>query len=83
MKKILVTGATGFVGCYVVDQLMRSGYHVIASSSNKISAATKGWFDKVTYVEFDLRNFDTKQNYFEFFHQPVALLLRLPIGLQF
>jgi dTDP-6-deoxy-L-talose 4-dehydrogenase (NAD+) len=34
MKKVLVTGASGFIGTYVVDELLKYKVEVIASSSN-------------------------------------------------
>ena len=34
-KRILVTGATGFLGKYVVQELLENGYHVIACGRNK------------------------------------------------
>jgi cephalosporin hydroxylase/nucleoside-diphosphate-sugar epimerase len=70
MKKVLVTGATGFIGCYVIQELLSKGCQVIASSSNKDKAAVQDWFLKVAYIEFDLRLFDETVNYFHFFQQP-------------
>jgi len=74
MKKILVTGATGFVGGYVVEELLRRGYQVIASSSNHANASSKHWFEKVTYIEFDLKRFDEKLDYFKYFQSPDILI---------
>lgn len=34
MKRVLITGATGFLGGYVVDEFYRSGYHIIATGRN-------------------------------------------------
>ena len=34
MQKILVTGATGFIGNYVIEQLLQRNFSVIATSSN-------------------------------------------------
>lgn len=35
MKTVLITGATGFLGGYVVDEFRHNGYHVIAAGRNK------------------------------------------------
>ena len=34
MKKILVTGASGFIGNYVIEELLKNNYSVIATSAN-------------------------------------------------
>ena len=34
MKKVFVTGATGFVGNYVVEELLKRSHEVIASSAS-------------------------------------------------
>jgi nucleoside-diphosphate-sugar epimerase len=70
MKKVLVTGATGFIGNYVIEELLRKGYAVIASSSNINSAAGKNWFQKVQYIPFDLKQFDQTNNYQQYFNYP-------------
>ena len=33
MKKVLVTGATGFLGKYVVEELSQQGYHCLLYTS--------------------------------------------------
>jgi nucleoside-diphosphate-sugar epimerase len=72
--KILVTGATGFVGHYVVEELLSKGHEVIATSLDHSKAKTKAWYDRVNYIPFDLSSFDSSQNYFEFFGRPEAMI---------
>lgn len=74
MKKVLVTGATGFIGNYVVEELLRKGYHVIATSSSEEKAVRENWFSKVTYKPLEFSNFDGEVNYFEYFDDPDLLI---------
>ena len=74
MKKILVTGATGFIGNYVIDELLKSDYEVIATSSTLAKAGTVGWFKKVTYIPFNLKAFDNTINYQQYFNNPGAVI---------
>jgi nucleoside-diphosphate-sugar epimerase len=74
MKKVLVTGATGFIGNYVVQELLRHGHSVIATSSNESKARQTPWFNDVTYIYFDLASFDDGINYFEHFQRPDLMI---------
>jgi len=74
MKKILVTGATGFIGNHVVQELLNRNYAVIATSSNKEKAANFSWFKDVTYIPFDLHSFDNQIDYASFFQNPEAVI---------
>jgi len=74
MKKVLVTGATGFIGNYVVDELLRSNYKVIASSSQREKASLKEWFSNVDYRAFNLSDFKSAIDYFSFFDKPDILI---------
>ncbi len=74
MKKVLVTGATGFIGSYVVEEFLHKGYQVTASSSNISHASSKAWFDQVTYIEFDLKSYTDDVNYYDFFGKPDMLI---------
>lgn len=74
MKKVLVTGATGFIGTYVIEKLLEKGFDVLASSSNDSKAQLFDWFNKVDYIEFDLKKFDDRVNYFDFFQNPDMLI---------
>jgi nucleoside-diphosphate-sugar epimerase len=70
MGLTLVTGATGFVGNYVVRELLKAGENVIATSADQSKAETKDWFDKVSYVQLDFSNLNKGLNYFEYFDNP-------------
>jgi nucleoside-diphosphate-sugar epimerase len=74
MKKVLVTGATGFIGEHVVEALLEKGFHVIATSKNEDKARLRPWFNSVKYVAFDLQQFDASTNYFEYFGSPDFML---------
>ena len=69
MKKVLVTGATGFIGTYVINELLLLEYEVIATSSNIINAEKKEWFKKVVFIPLDFKMLEDV-NYYEFFERP-------------
>jgi len=66
--KILVTGATGFVGSYVVRELLNSNIEVIATSRSVEKAELQPWFPEVNYVPCDLN--DIRKDYYSFFDRP-------------
>ena len=70
MIKVLVTGATGFVGNYVIKELLKHGHHVIATSSDMGKAEKMQWFSLVEYIPFDLKHLDSSINYVQFFKNP-------------
>ncbi len=72
--KILVTGATGFIGNYVVQELLKNNCEVIATSLNKEKAKDAAWFSQVTYIPFNLKEFDESTNYYSFFGEPDAMI---------
>ncbi len=51
--RILVTGATGYVGSRLVTALLAEDHHVVATSRNLIGLKRFGWSDEVTAVELD------------------------------
>ena len=69
--KTLVTGATGFVGNYVIQELLKNNHEVIASS---IDADDKhfSWASDVQYIACNLN--DEKKDYFRFFQKPDLLI---------
>ena len=74
MKKILVTGATGFIGNYVVQELLEHNCMVIASSTNIKNAKQASWYAHVTFISFDLKTFDESMDYFSLFGKPDAMI---------
>lgn len=82
MKKVLVTGATGFIGNYVINELLKHDVEVIATSSNKEKAKQQLWFDKVKHISFDLKLFNPTTNYFLFFDEPDIVIHLAWEGLQ-
>jgi dTDP-6-deoxy-L-talose 4-dehydrogenase (NAD+) len=70
--KILVTGATGFIGNYVIEELLKQEFQIIATSRNIEKAKEKSWFKKVIYIEHDLNN--VEDNLFHKFNEPDLLI---------
>jgi nucleoside-diphosphate-sugar epimerase len=52
--KVLVTGATGFVGWHVVNRLLQGGHSVIAVARDARRAEAMPWFSRVEFVACDL-----------------------------
>ncbi len=71
--KVLVTGATGFIGNYVINELLQRNIKVIASSTNIDKAKTCTWFNKVTYIPFTFST-EASTNLFEYFNKPNKLI---------
>lgn len=70
--KILVTGATGFIGNHVVRELLKRKIEVIATSRSTIKAERYSWFSRVRYVQCDLN--ETREDFFSFFMRPTCMI---------
>jgi uncharacterized protein YbjT (DUF2867 family) len=51
--RILVTGATGYVGSRLVTELLAAGHQVLAATRDSARLARMGWFDDVTALKLD------------------------------
>jgi dTDP-6-deoxy-L-talose 4-dehydrogenase (NAD+) len=70
MLKILVTGATGFIGKYVVKHLLSLG-HTIVTTARKNTEEAVSCFPELKntlYIQKDLN--DREENYYSFFNKP-------------
>ena len=52
--KVMVTGATGFVGRHVINALLARGHYVVAVSRDLKRAQVMPWFDSVEFIQCDL-----------------------------
>lgn len=70
--KVLVTGATGFIGNYVIQELLNHGCRIIATSRNFEKAKSYEWFSEVHYVPYDLNV--VREDCFQFFQEPELMI---------
>jgi len=68
--KILITGASGFVGRHVVNELLKYDHEIIIAGRNKNLFTNK----KVNFIFFDLEKLDLNKDYFEYFNTPDLLI---------
>ena len=52
--RVMVTGATGFVGQHVVTELLARGHSVVAIARDSRRAREMPWFDRVEFIQCDL-----------------------------
>lgn len=70
--KVMVTGATGFVGRHVVNELLVRGHSVVAIARDTKRAREMPWFDRVEFIQCDLHaNF---QSLFQLGRLPSAIV---------
>jgi nucleoside-diphosphate-sugar epimerase len=68
--RVLVTGATGFIGNYIIQELLQKNISIIATSSNEAIAKSKSWYSKVIYLPLNLSKINDTENYYNYFKQP-------------
>ena len=70
--KVLVTGATGFIGNYIVEVLLKYNYNIIATSIEHKNQIQFSWIEKVNYIQADLNS--DKNDWFAFFSEPDQII---------
>ncbi len=65
--KILVTGATGFIGNYVVNELLKSNHDIIATGISDPINERNNWAGKVNFIKCDL---NSKIDFYNYFQKP-------------
>lgn len=73
--KILITGATGFIGNHLIYELLKDKSNIIiATSRNKNKAQTKSWYNKVKYIEYDISSNSVNIDLYKYFSKPDILI---------
>ena len=57
--RVLVTGATGYVGSRLVTALLEAGHEVLAATRDPARLTRFGWYDDVTVVKLDASDADS------------------------
>lgn len=72
MTKILVTGATGFVGNHVVEWLLKNNYEVIATATSADKAKLFPWYSHVKFIPCDY--FHEEHDFYDYFERPEIII---------
>ncbi len=70
--KVLLTGATGFIGNYVVDELLKYDLDVIGSGLKAQRNIHTQWLDNITYIQADLN--ESRKDWFSYLGEPDMLI---------
>ena len=65
MKRVLITGAAGFLGSHLCDRFFKEGYHVIGMDN-----LLTGTLDNIEHL--------FKEHHFEFYHHDVSKFVHVP-----
>lgn len=69
--KILVTGANGFIGNYVVNELLKSNHDIIATGISDPINERNNWAGKVNFIKCDL---NSKIDFYNYFQKPDSVI---------
>ncbi|GAB3797951.1 NAD(P)-dependent oxidoreductase [Spirosoma humi] len=75
VKTVLVTGATGFIGRHVVEQLLvTDGIRVIATARTESKRDQATWLSKTEFIPFDIGTASTDTDLYTHFGRPDAVI---------
>lgn len=72
--KIVVSGATGFIGNHVIECLLGKNHTVIATGRDVQKAEKINWFSSVQFLPFDINSDYDKSDLFAYFGKPDKLI---------
>lgn len=72
MSRILVTGASGFIGRHFITELLNSEHTVIASGRSPLSQSPLAHIKDINYLAYDLSQ--PLNNPYDYFHKPEKLV---------
>ncbi len=70
--RILVTGATGFIGNHLILELIKTDHHIIATGLEDKKLLSFPWLDNVEYIQYDLSK--SCDEYYNYFGKPDSLI---------
>ncbi len=70
--RILVTGATGFIGNYVIEKLIKINCNIIASGLRSQHSIPPSWLGKLIYIQADLS--ERRKDWISYFSNPDMLI---------
>lgn len=68
--KILITGASGFIGKYIVNELLKTNHSIIIASRKQVNEIEQSGNTKISCKHFDIDHIDNGINYFKYFDEP-------------
>jgi len=75
MAKVLVTGATGFIGRHIIDYLISLGGHELITTSIESKGDAENIFPSIKNTEYISKDLNQKEeNYYSFFKSPDCLI---------
>lgn len=75
MVKILVTGASGFLGNHLIQTLVTRGLDVVATCTNEAHVALKPWRNQITFKPYTISQTTAiETNLYNYFEQPDLMI---------
>ncbi len=70
--KILITGATGFIGSHLIHEIIKYKHNIIATGTRPENVLEADWLKDVDYIQADLN--DKNKDWFSYFNRPDILI---------